>query len=89
MLKMGNQVSTEDEEWNRTYKKIKDAHDLAYQFIEAAISLEEQEKPIEVGFGCNKTNNYWCLVFFVNIAKQTQLTQQSMFPNQFKEIFIK
>lgn len=49
-FKMGNQVSTENEQWIRTFQEIKNTHDLAYCLIESAISLEEQEKPAEVIF---------------------------------------
>lgn len=48
MFKMGNQVSTENEEWSRTFEQIKNGHDLAYNIIESAIRFEEQEKPMEV-----------------------------------------
>lgn len=50
MSKMGNHVSVVDEQWKRTFEEIKNSHDLAYCFIESAISLEEQEKPAEVFF---------------------------------------
>lgn len=50
MSKMGNHVSTEDQQWTRTFEEIKNAHDLAYCLIESAISLEEQEKPAEVNY---------------------------------------
>lgn len=52
MFKMGNSVSTEDQQWKRTFEEIKDAHDLAYSMIESAITLEEQEKPLEVTLTC-------------------------------------
>lgn len=50
MSKMGNQVSVVEEQWMRTFEEIKNAHDRAYGFIDSAISLEEQEKPMEVSF---------------------------------------
>lgn len=45
---MGN-VSYSDRLWAKTYNEIKNKHDEAFIAIEQAISLEEREKPNEVG----------------------------------------
>lgn len=57
---MGN-VSNSDRLWAKTYDEIKNKHDEAFVAIEQAITLEEREKPNEVG------TNYLDIGFFKNL----------------------